>query len=330
MDLIFGFVEIELKNWVEATVEKGPVAIVGIIAVTERLAKEAEEENTSIFFTQLFDKQLLKQRLIMDMFINKQIKSIEASKTIIKRRKGITFFVKHFPVFVERVEQQMDGNGDLPIRVKVNEAYEKVMTSVYGSLEQLAKMERAETQANEDKGQLNYHVIMIENLHCFIEDVSQIKSMAMAGFLQRAKTRFEENMSMYIRLMLRRTFARFIDFFDGVDRLLQSTPANEISLHHSYSRSALKKILKDHGAKDMRKAVETMSRRVDKHFADDEEPNTSTANTALINMVWNELTQEFAKEILRAQGIVAKSYGDSGLGLEFSAADVEATCKKMK
>ncbi|OWZ79276.1 exocyst protein [Cryptococcus neoformans Bt85] len=330
MDLIFGFVEVELKNWVEATVEKGPVAIVGIIAVTERLAKEAEEENTSIFFTQLFDKQLLKQRLIMDMFINKQIKSIEASKTIIKRRKGITFFVKHFPVFVERVEQQMDGNGDLPIRVKVNEAYEKVMTSVYGSLEQLAKMERAETQANEDKGQLNYHVIMIENLHCFIEDVSQIKSMAMAGFLQRAKTRFEENMSMYIKLMLRRTFARFIDFFDGVDRLLQSTPANEISLHHSYSRSALKKILKDHGAKDMRKAVETMSRRVDKHFADDEEPNTSTANTALINMVWNELTQEFAKEILRAQGIVAKSYGDSGLGLEFSAADVEATCKKMK
>lgn len=25
MDLIFGFVEVELKNWVEATVEKGPV-----------------------------------------------------------------------------------------------------------------------------------------------------------------------------------------------------------------------------------------------------------------------------------------------------------------
>lgn len=44
-------------------------AIVGIIAVTERLAKEAEEENTSIFFAQLFDKQLLKQRLIMDMFV---------------------------------------------------------------------------------------------------------------------------------------------------------------------------------------------------------------------------------------------------------------------
>lgn len=41
----------------------------GIIAVTERLAKEAEDENTSIFFAQLFDKQLLKQRLIMDMFV---------------------------------------------------------------------------------------------------------------------------------------------------------------------------------------------------------------------------------------------------------------------
>lgn len=43
-------------------------AVVGVLSVTERLAKEAEEENTSMFFAQLFDKQLARQRASLDAF----------------------------------------------------------------------------------------------------------------------------------------------------------------------------------------------------------------------------------------------------------------------
>ncbi|WVQ80381.1 hypothetical protein IAT38_002486 [Cryptococcus sp. DSM 104549] len=333
MDLIFGFVELELKNWVEAAVERGPVAVVGIIGVTERVAKEAEEESTSMFFGQLFDKQLLKQRAMLDMFVNEQIRTIEASKMTIRKRKGVAFFVRHFPVFVERVESQMEGYDDLPIRGRVNSIYEKVVNSVFGSLQQLAKMDRADGQANEDKGQLNYHVIMIENMHQFIEDVEKMNTPVLGLFLQRAKGLYDDNLTPYIKMILRRSFARFMDFFDGVERLLQTTPANEVSLHQSYNRSALKKVLKDHGAKDMRKAVEAMSKRVDKHFADDEDPGSNSAagaNAQLIQTVWQAVTQELVRETTRAQGIVAKSYADSGLGLEYSGADVDAVCKKAK
>lgn len=39
--------------------------------------------------------------------------------------------------------------------------YEKVINAVFSSVSQIAKMDRAEGQAAEDKGQLNYHIIII-------------------------------------------------------------------------------------------------------------------------------------------------------------------------
>ncbi|WVF66184.1 hypothetical protein IAT40_000924 [Kwoniella sp. CBS 6097] len=344
MDLVFGFVELELRQWVEAAMDKAPVSIVGVIAVTERLAKEAEEENTTIFFNQLFERQLARQRQLLDMFISEQIRTIEASKLTIKKRKGVAFFIRHFPIFVEKMEAQLEAEptDDLPIRGKVNDIYERVVNTVFANLQQLAKMDRADGQAAEDKGQLNYHVIMIENMHQFVEDVSQLSSPALGVFLTRAKGLYEDNLSTYVKLLLRRSFARFMDFFDGVERLMATTPANEVSLHQSYSRSALKKVLKDNGGKDMRKAIDVISKRVDKHFAaDDEDPSASGGingggggggnhNAQLIQTVWKEITAELMRETKRAQEIIGKSYADSNLGLEFGPVDVEAACKRAK
>lgn len=44
-------------------------SVIGVIGVTERLAKEAEQENTSIYFSQLFDRLLAKQHSIFDAFV---------------------------------------------------------------------------------------------------------------------------------------------------------------------------------------------------------------------------------------------------------------------
>jgi hypothetical protein len=82
----------------------------------------------------------------------------------------------------------------------------------------------------------------------------------------------------------------------------------------------------------MRKAIETMSKRVDKHFTDDEASagTVDSSTQALIQVVWKELTAGLKRETERAREIVAKSYGDSGLGLEYGPADVEAACKRAK
>jgi len=67
--------------------------------------------------------------------------------------------------FVEKMEAQLEGAEGLPIRDKVNEIYDKVANAIFGTLSQIAKTDRGDGQAAEDKGQLNYHVIMIGQSH---------------------------------------------------------------------------------------------------------------------------------------------------------------------
>ncbi|KAK4686866.1 exocyst complex component 1, partial [Tremellales sp. Uapishka_1] len=330
LDLMFGYVEVELRQWTEAAVERNPIHVVGVIGVTEELAREAEEENTTLFFSVLFSKQIARQQQVLEAFVNEQIRTIDAAKLTVKKRKGVIPFVRHFPVFVEKLESQVEGFDSLPIRQRVDGIYERVVNSVFANLQQLAKMDRADGQAAEDKGQLNYHIIMIENMHHFIDDLQQLNIAALNVYLERAKGLYQENLSTYLKMMLRRPFARLLDFFDGVEKLLQTTPANEVQLHASYNRSALKKVLKDNGAKDIRKAIDTMSKRVEKHFTNEDELNNGTNTEVMIGIVWKEMTAELKGETERAQLLISKCFSESGLGLEFGPADIEAACKRAR
>lgn len=89
------------------------------------------------------------------------MRTIDAAKTSIKKRRGVFFFVRHFPGFVDRVESQLDYCEDLPIRKRVNDAYERVVAAVLSSLQHASKIVGAEMASGEEKGQLYFHVVMI-------------------------------------------------------------------------------------------------------------------------------------------------------------------------
>ena len=74
-----------------------------------------------------------------------------------KKRRGVAHFVKQFPIYVGRVEKQLVEADDLEIRTNVDSAYEKIVRIILDSLKDMAKM----GGEGEDKGQLNYHVIII-------------------------------------------------------------------------------------------------------------------------------------------------------------------------
>jgi hypothetical protein len=65
--------------------------------------------------------------------------------------------VKHFPVYVGRTEALMIGAEGLEIRQNVDAAYDRIVKAMFESLKRMAKMDGE----GEDKGQLNYHVILI-------------------------------------------------------------------------------------------------------------------------------------------------------------------------
>ena len=82
---------------------------------------------------------------------------MEQTKLTSKKRGGVSHFIKHFPVYIGRIESQLIGADGLEIRANVDAAYEKIVQTMFDSLKHMAKMDGE----GEDKGQLNYHVILI-------------------------------------------------------------------------------------------------------------------------------------------------------------------------
>jgi len=88
------------------------------------------------------------------------LKGIEQTKLTSKKRKGVAHFVKHFSAYASRIESQLVGADSLNIRNSVDAAYDRITQVMFDSLKQMAKLEGE----GEDKGQLNYHVILIGKL----------------------------------------------------------------------------------------------------------------------------------------------------------------------
>jgi hypothetical protein len=82
---------------------------------------------------------------------------VEKNKLTSKKRQGVVSFVKYFPTYVNRVENQLIGADGLDIRASVDLAYERIVQTMFDSLKQMAKM----NGEGDEKGQLNYHVILV-------------------------------------------------------------------------------------------------------------------------------------------------------------------------
>ncbi|KAJ7357195.1 exocyst complex component sec3 subunit [Mycena albidolilacea] len=330
MELIFGFLPDELKTWIDNALAKDNMQIIGLLASIERFLAEAEERGTAFLFNAL-SKQHTRLKGLYDRHINEQIKGVEQTKLTSKKRKGVVHFVKHFPIYIGLVESQLIGADALEIRSTVDAAYDRIVQSMFESLKQMAKMDGE----GEDKGQLNFHVILIENMHHFVAETSQIEIGSVTTFLRRAEAIYDENLSAYVKIVLRRPFGKLIDYFEGVERLLKTTAPSEISNNASYNKSALKKVVKEYNAKDIRKHVDALFKRVEKHFTEASEKTTTEESggiapgTVMVG-VWKACEEELLRITELTTKRISQCYADSGVTLDYNAADVEGAFRRQR
>ncbi|GAA5919946.1 hypothetical protein JCM1841_000062 [Sporobolomyces salmonicolor] len=323
MELVFGWLEGEIRDWIEGVLQRDSMQIVGILATLDRFILQGEQDRNE-FLMRLLQKQYQKSLAALERSCKEQIRSIEQTKLTLKKRKGVVPFVRVFPLFVARVESQLEGAETLNIRGVVNSQYERIVATMFDCLQQMAKMDgEGQGQApGEGKDQLNYHVILIENMHHIIAVFSNKQKVpALAPFVQQAREKYDQNLAAYIRLILRRPLARVVDFFSGLEQLLRTTPPTEVSLHSAYTKSALRRTITDVRAKDLRKAVDALYKRVDKHFGNDI-ASPSAEHTDVLKTVWKACEDELGRLVGNWKGLVAKCYPDEKGGIEVGRTDV--------
>lgn len=123
-----------------------------------------------------------------------------------------------------------------------------------------------------------------------------------------------------------------------MERLLKTTAPSEVSSNSSYSKSALKKVIKEYTAKDVRKHIDVLFKRVEKHFTEASEKTTTedvsvstgiASGTVMVG-VWKACEEELLRITELFAKRITQCYKDTGVSLEYSAADVEAAFKRHR
>lgn len=99
-------------------------------------------------------------------------------------------------------------------------------------------------------------------------------------------------------------------------------------MHSQYTKSSLKRVVGSFDKKDLRKAVEALSKRVHKHFAD--LVNPSAENGVVMTTVWSACEGELGKWVGEWASLIGKCYGAGAEGVEFGIEDVHGAFQKYK
>ncbi len=121
------------------------------------------------------------------------------------------------------------------------------------------------------------------------------------------------------------------DFFEGVDRVDKGNPS-EVASNSNYNKIALRKVVKEYNSKDIKKCVEVLAKRVEKHFMEGSEKDDTAgvASAKILNTVWKTCEDEFIKLTETWTSRISHLYGDSGISLEYTLVDVESAFRRQR
>ena len=334
MEEIYAFWPSDIQNLAEWAVKQDMLNIVGVLYALESQLLEVEETNQE-FLSQVVSK--IHDRLVIHFtrFIEEQIRGIEDTKVKIKKRKGVVVFMKTFPSFSTAVENMLPPTRSLdhlPVRGLVNDAYGSINKSMFESMKFIAKESPTAAQSTmapgdpEDKEALNHHILVIENMNHYIEEVFPRNNPVLEDWTFRARAEMSEHMDAYISAIIRRPLGKLLDFLESTENLIKSTTQpSSIATRASHSRSVFKKILSSYDAKEIRRGVETLKKRVEKHFGEgDDSPGLSRE---LVGKVLRECESRYNDVTGRVE-LVATDVYEGSLDMEWRREDVAAAFRR--
>lgn len=115
------------------------------------------------------------------------------------------------------------------------------------------------------------------------------------------------------------------DFLDSAESILNTNPSNPnaVSSRPSYSRKAMRTVLSQHDSKEVRRGIDTLRKRIEKHFGEADEEAISRE---LVGYVCKECERAYERVLERTEKLVHEVYapveGEKNVEVEFSKADV--------
>jgi hypothetical protein len=299
---------------------------IGVLASFEKKLAQLSQSNQDFLNTFL---QKLHSNLEgkFKKFVDEQLRAIEETKVKINKRKGVISFFRIFPGFSTAVENMLAGlDPSLAVRRTVDREYDRILKCMFDSLKVIARENPAVGVAGgaadpEDKEALNFHILLIENMNHFLEETNTQGLDVLEEWKENANAEYYEHMGLYLNAVMRRPLGKLLDQLENIEAQLQSgKPASSIAAQPSNSKNIFNKILSNYDSKEVRKGIEALRKRVEKHFGDADDPALSRG---LVAKVLRECESFYGEVESRIGRVTTDVYGGDVL-FEWPRADVKA------
>lgn len=245
-----------------------------------------------------------KYREMTSHFMEQQLMTIREFKAPKTSKCGVVSIVKNFERFITQVES-LSGSTDAR-RTDIDRWYQELGSELFSTIDRL---EHSKTPQE---------MIRIENYNYLNDVLSRYRSMkvkCLEDLRKRADLQYREARNAYVARYFGRPLEKLNQFFEGVEaRLALGVKEEEISFQLAFSKQELRKVLQSVTLKEVRKGLEEMYRRIEKHAY---EPDSN-----LIQAIWRDMQDEFLSQYKQKQNMIERCYPSSNLSLTFTIDDV--------
>ncbi|OAX85102.1 hypothetical protein ACJ72_00515 [Emergomyces africanus] len=333
MEEVFSSWITDIQNLAEWAIRADPLQGVGVLFTLEK-ELSAFDETSQEFIVRTLQKIHSHFMGLFNRFVDEQIRAIEDTKVKVKKRKGVISFIRIFPNFSASIENMISLSSEetFDIRVCVNDAYEKINRAMWDSLKFIAKEAPGQQpvtsgpgQDPEDKEALNYHILLIENMNHYIEEVDCRDNVTLIEWKDRAQHDLHEHLRLYVDAVIRRPLGKLLDFIESTESLLQTAASpSGIAQRTSHSRIHAKKLLTSYDVKELRRGIDALKKRIEKHFGDADDPGISRS---LVVKVLKECETRYSDLHDRMRHIIEQVY-EGQMELEWRKEEATAMFKR--
>ncbi|CAL7945780.1 unnamed protein product [Xylocopa violacea] len=300
MAAIFPSLETELNNFI-AFLDK--IDSFWCMYVLVRLSQHVmSAQDTGSFLSMTFASALIQVKRAFDKFMLTQLQSILCDTKVNRRNKcGILPYVENFEMFA-RTAERIFKNSDR--KVDLEKWYTKIVSTMFEAIVIHSREHHKTPQ----------EVIKMENFHHLYDLLSQLKISVLDHERKEAKQKYQEALYAYVTQYFGRPLEKLNLFFEGVQaKVGAGVKESEVSYQMAFSKQELRRVVKEYPAREVKKGLENLYRKVEKHLCEEEN---------LLQVVWREMQGEFIAQYICIEELIQRCYPDSMVMLEFTIQDI--------
>ncbi|XP_063057425.1 exocyst complex component 1 isoform X2 [Engraulis encrasicolus] len=301
MNKIFQSIETELNSLIALGDKMDSFHSLYMLVKMSHHVWTAENVDPASYLSTTLGNVLVTVKRNFDKCIQGQIRAMEEVKISKKSKVGILAFVTSFEEFAELAEtifRNAERRGDL------DKAYSKLIRAVFFNVEKVAN-ESQKTPRD---------VVMMENFHHIFSTLSRLKISCLEAERREAKHKYTEHLQNYVITSLGQPLEKLNHFFEGVEgRVAQGVREEEVSYQLAFSKQELRKVIKEYPGKEVKKGLDNLYKKVDKHLCEEE---------SLLQVVWHSMQDEFIRQYKHFEGLIGRCYPGSGITMDFTIQDM--------